>query len=98
MLKINITQLMTSIQDAPTFIAPEMDSGTSYLFNSIYKRISCGEDVHLSDLDFDAFDLEDIGSLSELFNNVFEENNYKANGIADTIRKAAPVCKEPFYV
>ena len=98
MLKLDIMQLISSIQDAPAFIAPEMGSGTSYLFNSIYKRLSNGEITRLSDLDFDAFDLEDIGTLDELFKNVFEEHNFKTGGIVNTMRNTAPVCKESVYV
>ena len=98
MIKINIMRLMSSIQRAPAFTAPEMNDGTGYLFNKIYKPLSNGGTACLSDLDFDAFDLEDIGSLDELFKNVYESYSYKTSGIADTMRKIAPVCKEPFYV
>lgn len=50
MLKINITQLITAVQDAAPFAAPEMSDGTSYLFDSVYTCLSKGKDVRLSEL------------------------------------------------
>ena len=98
MLQINITQLVAAIQNAPPFAVPEMNKGTAYLFNKVYTRLSSGEDVGLSDLDFNAFDQEDIDALKDLYYNVFEQNNYQASNIVDTLRQIAPVCKAATYV
>jgi len=98
MLQINITQLVAAIQNAPPFAIPEMNTGTAYLFNKVYTRLSSGEDVGLSSLDFDAFDQEDIDVFKDLYYNVFEQNNYQASSIVDTLRKITPVCKRTTYV
>jgi len=98
MLQINIKQLVAAVQDATPFVKPEMNEGTSYLHSSIYNRLSRGWEVRLSDLDFNAFDSEDISSLSCLYRDVYEQNNYKANRIADTLRNIVPVCKTTAYV
>jgi hypothetical protein len=75
-----------------------MNEGTGYLFKNIYCRLSSGEDVRFSDLDFNAFDAEDIDSLKDLFHNIFEECNYEINSIANALRQIAPVCKPSAYV
>ena len=97
-MKIDITQFVTSVQEAPSFEFPEMSVGTSYLFINVYCRLSSGEDALLSDLDFDAFDIEDIGYLGELFQNVFEDKNYRVNGITNKLREIAPRCNTATYV
>jgi len=98
MLKINISQLITAVQEAPPFDFPEMNEGTSYLFKSLFCRLASDEDVWLSDLDLNAFTIEDVGSLKDLYNNVFEQSNYEVNSIAGKLRKIAPVCKSSSYV
>ena len=97
-LKLNLTQLVVSIQNAPPFSFPEMNKGTAYLFNKVYTRLSRGEDVGLSSLDFNAFDQEDIDVLKDLYYNVFEQNSYQASNIVNTIRQIAPVCKTATYI
>jgi len=98
MLKINISQLMVAVQEAPSFDFPEMNEGTSYLFISLFCRLASDEDVLLSDLDLNAFNIEDIDSINDLYNNVFEQSNYQVNGIASALRRIAPVSKAAAYV
>ena len=98
MLKINIPQLVSAVQNAPAFEVPEINQGTNYLFNNIYGRLAKGEDVRLSDLDFSAFDSEDINTLHDLYNDVYGKNNYQANSIADALRKIIPISKAAAYV
>jgi len=61
-------------------------------------QLSQGEPVNLSELDFDAFEPEDVGSLNTLYLDVFEKNAYATDCIASVLRKAAPVCKHAVYV
>ena len=98
MLQLNIKQLVAAVKEAAPFVLPEMNKGTSYLYNSVYGRLSMGEQVRLSDLDFDAFDSEDITALHNLYEDVFEKNNHQASGIVDILRKATLVCKDASYV
>jgi hypothetical protein len=97
-MKVNITQLMTAIQEAPPFVFPEMNEGTNYLFTSLYCRLASDEVVWLSSLDLNAFSLEDVVSLGELYGNVFEQTNYKVHSIANALRKITPVCKAAAYI
>ena len=98
MLKINISQLMAAVQEAPSFDFPEMNEGTSYLFTSLFCRLASDEEVCISDLDLNSFTIEDIGSIGDLYNNVFEQSNYQINGIAGALRRIAPICKAGAYV
>ena len=97
-MKINITQLMTAVQEAPSFNFPEMNGGTSYLFKNLFCRLAIDEEVRLSDLDLNAFDIDDLDSLGDLYINVFEKSNYQVNSIVNALRQIAPVCKTAAYV
>jgi len=93
-----MTQFKTAIQEAAHFTVPEMNSGTSYLYDIVYCRLINGEEVLLSDFDFDAFDSEDIHSFSDLYDNMFGKNNHQADSIINTLRQVAPVCEAVAYV
>jgi len=98
MIQVNIAGLVEAVQKASPFTMPDMDEGTSYLFNKVYTRLINDETVHLSDLDFSAFEEDDIQTLARLYDDVFEKNTRQADGIADTLRRAAPVCKTAAYI
>lgn len=98
MLKINILQLISEVQNAPCFEPPKMSTGTNYLYDNIYTRLSKGENARFSDLDFTAFESEDISTLQDLYNDVYGKNNSQASNIADTLRKIIPICKTAAYV
>ena len=97
-MKLNITQLMSAVQEAPPFDFPEMNEGTSYLFKNFFCRLASAEDVWLSGLDLNAFSMDDIGSLGDLYSEVLEQSNYQVNSIANALRRIAPVCKIMSYV
>lgn len=98
MMQVNINQLMTALRKVPIYTQPEMDEGTSYLFNRVYNRMLHGEKVKLSELDFAAFEEDDIHSLNELYNSVFERNNREASCITNTLRKIDPISKVAAYI
>ena len=98
MIQVNIAQLVAAVHEAPAFLMPEMDDGTSYLYAKVYSLLSMGELPLLSDLDFFAFDADDINSLSDLHNNVFEPNAYRAGNIIDVLRQVTPECRVAGYV
>jgi len=98
MITVNVKQLASALSEADVFTLPEMNDGTEYLYNSVYARLSRGEEVSLLGLDFDAFDLDDIDSLNELYDYVFERNYYAADRIVYILRNTASVCKAVSYV
>jgi uncharacterized membrane protein len=98
MLTVSIRGLTEAIREADAFALPEMNAGTGYLYETVYRRMSKGHDVRLSELDFDAFEPEDIELFSDLYDDVFERNCCSADGIAGTLRAVAPVCNTVGYV
>jgi len=98
MIQVNIAGLVEAVQKASPFVMPEMDAGTSYLFNNLYTRLANNETVQLSELDFAAFEYDDIQTLSSLYDNVFEKNSHQAISIIGTLRNAAPVSKAAAYI
>jgi hypothetical protein len=98
MITVNAGKLAEAIREADAFALPEMNGGVSYLYDAVCRRMFRGQDVRLSELDFDAFAPEDVDSLSGLYSDVFERNHYVADGITSTLRNTAPVCKAVGYV
>ena len=98
MIIVNVKNLVEAIREADAFALPEMKGGVNYLYDKVFTRMSKGHDVRLSDLDFDAFEPEDIDSFNNIYSDVFERNHYAANGIASTLRSVVPASKAVFYV
>lgn len=98
MVTVCTKKLVAAIKEADAYTLPDMNEGTGYLYKNLYCRLSNGENVTLSSLDFNAFDPEDIDSLNSLHSDVFERNTYAANGIVSTLRQIMPECKAVSYV
>ena len=98
MMQVDVTRLMAGVQKVPHFNMPDMDMGTSYLFNQVYSRLAAGETVALSGLDFSAFEEDDIYTFEDLYENVIERNNLQANDIARTLRRIAPTDRVAVYI
>ena len=98
MITLSTTQLTEAVNKAAAFSLPDMNEGMGYLYNNLYIRLSKGEDVTISSLDFDAFEPEDIDSLNNLHEKVFERNQYAAGGIMSALPKTAPIHKAVGYV
>ena len=98
MITVNVAQLMSAISETEAFKMPEMNGGTRYLYDSVYGKLSKNVDVRLSEIDFTAFELDDVAALGKLHENVFERGCYAAAGITSTLQDTAPVCKVVSYV
>jgi hypothetical protein len=98
MVTVNVKQLVSAITETDSFKTPDMNPGTEYLYNNLYRRLSNGEAVMISSLDFGSFDCNDVAFLKDLCENVFEDNGYKANYIITALRQITPVCKAVGYV
>ena len=98
MITVSMKQLVSAIAEADAFNLPDMNDGTSYLYETVYLRMSKGQPVNLSEIDFNAFEQEDVDALNDLYSDVFERNHYTANGISHTLRGAIPISKAVGYV
>lgn len=98
MITVSIKNLAEAIQEAEVYSLPEMNDGENYLYHNVYRRMSRGDDIRLSEIDFHAFESEDIESFGELYSDVFERNCCAADNIASTLQKIAPASKAVAYV
>ena len=98
MITVSVMQLVDAIKEADVYKLPDMSEGTGYLYKNLYKRLANGDDVALSSLNFDAFDSEDIDSISDMYSDVFARDHYAAGGIMSTLRQVAPVSRAVGYV
>jgi hypothetical protein len=98
MITVSVKKLVEAIRESDAFALPDMSDGVSYLYDAVYHRLSAGNDVRLSELDFGAFEPSDVDSLSELHENVFERNHNAAGRIAGTLRATVPASKAVAYV
>ena len=98
MITVSTKNLVEAVRETDAFKLPEMSEGTGYLLDKLYNRLSRGEDVSLSSLDFNAFHLKDLDSLNDLYTNIFEKNCGTASGIVSALREMVPVCKAVAYV
>jgi hypothetical protein len=98
MITVDTKNLVEAVREADAFKLPDMSKGVGYLIEKIYSRLSGGEDVKLSNLDFNAFGEEDLETINSLYSDVFEKNFYAARDIASALRETVPVCKAVAYV
>ena len=97
MITVSTRQLVSAIEEAEAFRLPDMNEGTSYLYHDLYRRLSEGADLRLSEIDFDRFELEDIDSIRELHADL-EENEGKACTLIRALRGILPVASAAAFV
>ena len=98
MMQIDIKRFLAAARELPPFALPDMDCGTRYLYENVYVPLSMGKHVLLCGLDFDSFCEDDICSLASLHDDVLEQNACQSDGIARSMRAAAPLCKAEAYI
>jgi hypothetical protein len=69
-----------------------MNTGTKYLFDNVYQRLANGEDVHLSELDFDCFVLEDVSTLQNIYNDEIERPSAQTQRVIQSLQNMEPIC------
>ena len=98
MITVNVSQLMSAIEEAGAFEIPDMSEGTDYLYNKLYRRLSYGDDVRLSEINFYNFELEDVDSMRNIYSDVLEANEYKSETLARSLRELKPATVAAAYV
>ena len=58
---------MEAIHEQEAYAEPEMEDGVAYLYENVQRKLSKNLSVHMSDLDFDAFELDDIDELAKRY-------------------------------
>ena len=98
MITISVKQLMAAIEEAEVFSLPDMSAGADYIYNSLYRRLSSGEEVRLSEIDWSRFELGDVDVIRELHFDVMEVNEYRAAAMSRTLRDASPTTAAAAFV
>jgi len=98
MITVSVKPLISAIEEADTFCLPGMNAGILYIYDSIYKRLTHGEDVRLSEIDYHAFELDDIDAMRDIYSDVLENNESKADSLACTLRGLMPVVTASAFV
>ena len=98
MIAVSVPQLVAAIEEADAFSLPDMSAGTEYLYANIYGRLSCGDEVRLSEIDFRAFTLDDVDTMRELYSHTLDAHDDKAEAITRTLRGLPPVVTTAAFV
>ena len=98
MVNVSVKQLLDAIEEADVYRLPAMSDGADYIYNNLYRRILRGEELKLSQIDWDGFELEDIDSMRNLYSGVLEANEYRADSIAETLRGISPTVTAAAFV
>ncbi len=83
---------------ADAFSLPEMNAGTKYLYENLYDRLNGGGEVRLSGLDFDAFELDDVGEIEHIYTNFLEGPEEHAERIMRFLWGVSPVAAASAFV
>jgi len=98
MITVSISQLVSAIEEADVYRLPDMSDGADYIYSNLYNRILRGEELRLSQINWDSFELDDINTMRELYSNTLQENECKADLIAQTLRGISPVVTAAAFV
>ena len=97
MITVSTKHLVSAIEEAEPFCLPDMNEGTSYLYNELYRRLSEGADLRLSEIDFDRFELDDIDSIRDLHSGL-ESNEGKAHTLIRALWGIPPATKASAFI
>ena len=96
MLTVNVKQLVGAIEEAESSSLPEMNSGTRYLYDELYRPLAEGLERRLSEINFGSFELEDIESIRDIYTETLEKNARRADALACALRDLAPIASPAF--
>ena len=97
MITVNIGQLMSAIEEAESLRLPDMNKGTGYLYNKLYKRLEEGSELRLSEIDFGRFELGDIDSIREMHSGI-EINGGRARALIWALRSIPPAASAAAFI
>ena len=98
MITVSVRQLVEAIKEADNYRLPDMNEGTSYLYNNLYKKLSNNEDVRLSHISWNSFELDDIDTMRDMYSDVLEANESRAYRITCSLRDMPPAVTAAAFV
>ena len=98
MITVSISQLVSAIEEADVYRLPDMSDGADYIYNNLYNRILRGEELRLSQINWDSFELDDINSMRKLYSDELETNEHRADSIADVLHGIKPAVTAAAFV
>jgi len=98
MITVSVKELVAAIEEAEAFNLPDMTDGTRYLYDNLYRKLSCNVGVGLSEINFDAFTLDDVDNMRGLYSDVLEANEHKAETITRSLRGLSPTVAAAAFV
>lgn len=90
MISVSTKTLLSAIEEAEDFSLPEMNEGTQYLYDELYGKVSRGMELHLSEIEFERFKLDDIDMMRDLYSDTLEANERKAETITRNLVNIPP--------
>ena len=91
MITVSIKKLVSAIKEADVFHLPDMNEGTHYIYEEIYKKFSEEIPVRLSEVNFSRFELDDINTMRELYADILEVNENKAEAFTRILKNIPPI-------
>ncbi len=91
MITVSIKKLVSAIKEADVFHLPDMNEGTHYIYEEIYKKLSEEIPVRLSEVNFSRFELDDINTMRELYADILEVNENKAEAFTRILKNIPPI-------
>ena len=98
MISVSTKALLSAIEEAEPFGLPEMNEGTQYLYDELYGKVSRGMDLHLSEIEFDRFELDDVDMLRDLYTEILGTNEIKAETLARNLANIPPAAISSEFV
>lgn len=98
MISVSTKALLSAIEEAEAFNLPEMNEGTQYLYDELYGKASRGMDLHLSEIEFDRFELDDIDMMRDLYSDTLEANERKVETLTNNLMNIPPAAVASEFV
>ena len=98
MVSVCVKQFLSAIDEAEVFSLPDMSTGMEYIYNNLYKQLLNGEGLRLSAIDWDRFELEDVDSMRDMYSDVLEAHEAKADSLVQTLRNIQPAVVAAAFV
>lgn len=98
MITVSTANLLSAIEEAEEFKLPEMNEGTQYLYDELYGKASRGMELHLSEIEFDHFELEDIDMMRDIYSDVLETNESKTETLVHSFACIPPTAAVSEFV